>query len=252
MFDSSAGRPAAKISDSGATSDRSTTAARSDQPLVRGVALDMDGLMFDTEPLYHRAADQLLIERGRRFEDAVRRQMMGQPGPQAIQVLIDYYGLPEPWQAVLGEAEAIFDQLVKQELRPLPGLDGLLEKFTSLGLPYGVATSSRRSFADDILRRGGVAASLRFVLTGDDVTRGKPHPEIYERAADALGIPTGSLLVLEDSGNGCAAAVAAGAVTVAVPGPHSLDHDFSGAVLVAESLKDPRLLSAIDRFCAIA
>lgn len=252
MFDSSAGKSAAELTDSEAASHRVTESVQPRQPLVRGVALDMDGLMFDTEPLYHRAADQLLIERGRRFEDAVRRQMMGQPGPQAIQILIDYYGLAEPWQAVLDEAEAIFDQLVKQDLRPLPGLHGLLEKLASLGLPYGVATSSRRTFADDILCRGGVAANLRFVLTGDDVTHGKPHPEIYERAAEALGIPTASLLVFEDSGNGCAAAVAAGAVTVAVPGPHSIDHDFSGAVLVAESLEDPRLLSAIDRFCASA
>lgn len=246
MLDSSA-RTSTQAANSEAAS---SPAVQPDRPLVRGVALDMDGLMFDTEPLYHRAADQLLIDRGRRYEDAVRRQMMGQPGPQAIQILIDYYGLAESWQAVLSEAEAIFDELVKKELRPLPGLDGLLDKLHSLRLPFGVATSSRRSFADDILRRGGVDHRLRFVLTGDDVTHGKPHPEIYQRAALALGISTSSLLVLEDSGNGCAAAVAAGAVTVAVPGPHSLDHDFSGAVLVAESLEDPRLFAALDQFCA--
>lgn len=218
-------------------------------PEVRGVALDMDGLIFDTEPLYQLAADRLLMQRGRRYEDAVRRQMMGQPGPQAIQLMLDYYGLDEPWEAVLAEAEGIFAELLKQELRTLPGLPALLAKFDALGVPYGVATSSRRSFAEELLERGGIHAALRFVLTGDDVTHGKPHPEIYLAAAAALGISASSMLVFEDSGNGCAAAVAAGAITVAVPGPHSVHHDFSGAALVADSLQDPRLIALVDQCC---
>jgi beta-phosphoglucomutase-like phosphatase (HAD superfamily) len=82
---------------------------------------------------------------------------------------------------------------------------------------------------------------LAFRLTGDDVTRGKPDPQIYRMAAETLGIPVGQMLVLEDSGNGCAAAVAAGAVTVAVPSEHTRNQNFSGATLVAESLLDPRL-----------
>ncbi|WP_164101254.1 HAD family hydrolase [Candidatus Laterigemmans baculatus] len=218
-------------------------------PEVRGVALDMDGLMFDTEPLYELAADRLLQLRGRRYEDAVRRQMMGQPGPQAIRLMLDHYGLDEPWQAVLAEAEGIFAELIQQELRTLPGLPALLATLDALAIPYGVATSSRRTFAEDLLARGGVHTSLRFVLTGDDVTHGKPHPEIYLAAAETLGIAASSLMVFEDSGNGCAAAVAAGAVTVAVPGPHSVHHDFSGAALVADSLEDPRLLALVDQCC---
>lgn len=223
--------------------------ADSSAPTIRGVALDMDGLMFDTEPLYHLAADQLLIERGCRYEDAIRRRMMGQPGPQAIRLLIDHYELDEPWQAVLSEAEGRFAELAKQQLRILPGLPALLKKFDALRLPYGVATSSRRAFAEDLLHRGGIHASLQFVLTGDDVTHGKPHPEIYLAAAAALAIPPADMLVFEDSGNGCAAAVAAGAITVAVPGPHSIDHDFSGATLIADSLEDPRVHALVDQSC---
>lgn len=215
---------------------------------VRGVALDMDGLIFDTEPLYHRAADLLLMQRGRRYEDELRRRMMGQPGPQAIRLLIAHYGLDEPWQAVLAEAQGIFAELVKQEIRTLPGLPALLQRFDSLGLPYGVATSSSRSLAEDLLRRGGQYDSLRFLLSGDDVTHGKPHPEIYLAAAAALGIPPAAMLVFEDSGNGCASAVAAGAITIAVPGPHSIHHDFSGAALVADSLQDPRLFELLDQW----
>ncbi|MFM8380085.1 MAG: HAD-IA family hydrolase, partial [Planctomycetia bacterium] len=74
---------------------------------------------------------------------------------------------------------------------------------------------------------------------------GKPHPEIYERAAVQLGVAPSEMLVFEDSENGCRAAVAAGAVVVAVPGAHSRRHDFTGARFVAESLADPRIVELL-------
>lgn len=212
---------------------------------ICGVALDMDGLMFDTEPLYHRAADALLIRRGHRYEDAVRKQMMGQPGPKAIQIMIDYYGLTDSWETVLSEADTLFSELLANELKPLPGLYELLELLDQLRLPYGVATSSRRSFAEEILSRGNVLHRMQFVITGDDVRHGKPDPAIYLRAADLLNIPVSQMLVLEDSENGCLAGVTAGAVTIAVPGPHSIDHSFEGTVAILDSLLDPRLTSLL-------
>jgi HAD superfamily hydrolase (TIGR01509 family) len=212
---------------------------------IRGVALDMDGLMFDTEPLYHRAADTLLARHGHRYEDAVRRQMMGQPGPKAIQIMVDYYGLTDSWEQVLAESDAIFATYLATDLRPLPGLYELLQLFDSLGLPYGVATSSRRSFAEEILGRGNVRQRMQFVLTGDDVRHGKPDPEIYLLAAKQLQIAPEEMLVLEDSENGCLAAVTAGANVVAVPGEHSADHNFAGTCGVIASLLDESLRSWI-------
>jgi HAD superfamily hydrolase (TIGR01509 family) len=130
----------------------------------------------------------------------------------------------------------------------MPGAALLLEQMVQRGLPRGVATSSGPDFAHDVLSRVGLRDRFGFVLTSADVTHGKPHPEIYERAAERLGVAPAEMLVLEDSENGCRAAVAAGAVVVAVPGGHSRRHDFTGAHLVAESLADPR----ITRLLAIA
>jgi HAD superfamily hydrolase (TIGR01509 family) len=205
----------------------------------------MDGLMFDTEPLYHQAADDLLSLRGHRYEDAVRRQMMGQPGPKAIQIMIDYYGLTDSWEDVLRESDVIFAKYLKENLRPLTGLFELLDLMDKRSLPYGVATSSSRLFAEEILVRGGVMHRMQFLLTGDDVKHGKPDPEIYLAAAARLNIPPQQMLVLEDSGNGALAGVTAGAQVVAVPGEHSQDHDFSGTILTAHSLADPNLIALL-------
>jgi len=87
----------------------------------------------------------------------------------------------------------------------------------------------------------GLWDRLGFVLTAADVSQGKPDPEIYQLAASRAGVPPTQMLVLEDSATGCAAAVAAGAVVVAVPGGHSRSHAFPGAHFVAESLADPRI-----------
>ena len=109
------------------------------------------------------------------------------------------------------------------------------------GYVIGWSRGSWVTLEPALLGRVGLLNRLDFVLTAADVTEGKPHPEIYETAALRHGVPTGQLLVFEDSANGCRAAVAAGAVVVAVPGGHSRRHDFSGAHLVADSLADERI-----------
>ena len=127
----------------------------------------------------------------------------------------------------------------------MPGAVALVESLARRGLPRGVATSSGPDFAHDVLSRVGLRERFGFVLTSADVTHGKPHPEVYHLAAARLGVAPTEMLVLEDSQNGCRAAVAAGAVVVAVPGGHSRRHDFTGARFVAESLADPRIADLI-------
>ena len=90
-----------------------------------------------------------------------------------------------------------------------------------------------------------LAPRFRFVLTSEDITRGKPDPEIYLLAARRFGVPPAEMLVLEDSQNGCRAAAASGAFTVAVPGEHSRRQDFGAANLVIENLADRRLYEVL-------
>jgi HAD superfamily hydrolase (TIGR01509 family) len=117
----------------------------------------------------------------------------------------------------------------------------LLAALEASGIPKAIATSSRRSFVDHVLAPFDLQARFAFILASEDITHGKPHPEIYLAAAMRHGVLPQEMLVLEDSANGCRAAVAAGAIAVAVPGDHSRAHDFSEAALVADSLADERI-----------
>ena len=208
---------------------------------VLGVALDMDGLLFDTERLYWTVGDVVLQRRGTRYSKELQARMMGRIGLAAIAEMIDFHGLSDSAQALLDESDELYGEILASELQPMPGLSDWIERLKASGLPFGLATSSRRLFVDVILSTVDWSSSLAFVLTGDDVVNGKPHPEMYLKAAEKMSIAPFRMLVLEDSGNGTAAGVAAGALTVSVPSPHTISQDFTGAHLIADSLSDPRL-----------
>jgi HAD superfamily hydrolase (TIGR01509 family) len=197
--------------------------------------------MFNTEELYQLVGAELLRRRGREFTQDLLDQMMGRPSNVALQMMIDTHQLKATVQELLNETDEIFPAILRERLAPMPGLVELLTALEARQLPKGIATSSRRSFVERVLGQFGYQPRFAPILTCEDITHGKPHPEMYLLAAGRLGIHPGEMLVLEDSQNGCRAAVAAGAIAVAVPGAHSVKHDFSGAAFVANSLADRRI-----------
>tara|TARA_R110002072_G_scaffold6176_3_gene37005 strand:- start:31335 stop:31997 length:663 start_codon:yes stop_codon:yes gene_type:complete len=208
---------------------------------LRGVALDMDGLLFDTERIYFQVGQVLMERRGHTFTLELQQKMMGRVGLSAVGQMIDHHQLDDDPVSLLAESDDVYGDLLLRELRPMPGLAEWIDRLRTSGLPFGLATSSRRKFVDMILPTTEWSGDLAFILTGDDVTHGKPNPEMYLKAADRLRVSPSEMLVLEDSGNGSKAAVSAGAVTVAVPNEHTRSHVFEDVHLVADSLADPRL-----------
>lgn len=212
---------------------------------LRAVVFDLDGLMFNTELLYQHVGSEVLSRRGKALEPELLDRIMGRPGAVALQMMIDWHGLEATVEELAAESEAVFDSLLEERLETLPGLQDLLAALESASIPRGVATSSGRRFVTRVLGQFDLQPRFQFVLTSEDIVRGKPDPEIYERAVALLGLRAEEVLVLEDSENGCLAAVAAGTYTVAVPGGHSERHDFGCAAFVADSLADRRIYEAL-------
>jgi HAD superfamily hydrolase (TIGR01509 family) len=214
-------------------------------PPNRAVVFDLDGLMFNTEELYDRTGSLVLRRRGHEFTDELRQQMMGRPGRDALQIMIEMHGLDDTVDALIRESDEVFLALLDAHLAPMPGLLDLLLHLEAVNRPKAIATSSRRAVVERMLDKFAFPPRFEFVLTAEDVTHGKPHPEVFLTAARRFGVQPQEMLVLEDSQNGCRAAVASGAVTVAVPGEHSRRHDFQGAALIADGLHDPRILTLL-------
>lgn len=207
----------------------------------RAVVFDLDGLLFNTEELYQEVGSELLRRRGCEFGPELLHAIMGRPGRVALQMMIDYHELADTVETLAAESEQIFPAILDARLALMPGAAELLAALERAGVPKAIGTSSGRRFVDRVLGRFDLAPRFQFILTSEDVVEGKPHPEIYQKAAARFGLQPREVCVLEDSQNGCRAAVAAGAVAVAVPGDHSQNHRFDGAALIADTLADPRI-----------
>ena len=205
---------------------------------IQGVVFDLDGLMFNTEAVFNRAGHELLRRRGKQMTHEILTQMMGRRPPEAFACMVEMTGLSESIEGLMIESQEIFTDLLAEHLAPMPGLFELLDEIDALSLEKGVATSSPRDYLQEILGRFDLEPRFDFTLTAEDVSEGKPHPEIYLTAAKRLGIAPSQMLVLEDSEAGTQAGAAAGAVVVSVPHEFSHWHDFSAATHIASSLND--------------
>jgi HAD superfamily hydrolase (TIGR01509 family) len=203
----------------------------------------MDGLMFNTEDLYDEVTSIVLGRRGKQYTLEHKLAMMGLPGPEAFQVLQTSLNLDVPFETFQWEMEAVFEDVLPARIQKMPGLDRLLDLLEQRQIPKAVATSSNRRFADSALGVFDLARRFEFILCGEDVVNGKPHPEIYLTSAKKLNVDPHQMLALEDSLHGSRAAAAAGAFTVAVPTFHSRNQDFGHVHFVAKSLADPRVIS---------
>lgn len=215
------------------------------EPSIRGVAFDMDGLILNTEDLYELVCGILMQRRGKTYREEVRNQMIGLPAIKAFAVLIEAEGLKETWQELQQETDDIFETILDTHLATMPGVEELFKEIDSLGLPRCVATSSTQKFARRVLGQTGILNQIDFLITAEDVPKGKPNPDIYIAAAQRLGIDVMTMMVLEDSQTGTRAGVDSGAYVISVPNKHTAHGNFDGAKLIANTLHDPIIYRVI-------
>jgi len=214
-------------------------------PTIKAVVFDLDGLMVNTEDIFNEVGHEVLRRRGKVLTPELLSQMMGRRAPEAFQYLVDAHGLTESVEELLDESRVLFQALAVERLATMPGLLELLSHIEGLQLRKGVATSSGRTYLEEILGRFDLQPRFHVTLAAEDVTHGKPHPEIYLTAAERLEVSPGEMLVLEDSHAGTTAGVQANAIVVSVPTVHSRYQDFSHAWGIAERLDDPQILSLL-------
>jgi HAD superfamily hydrolase (TIGR01509 family) len=183
---------------------------------LQAVLFDMDGLLVDTEPLWFEVETEVMARLGGTWTEADQQELLGSSLDNSVRYFLARAAVPAtPAQIADWMIGGIVDRVRERGVTVMPGAARLVAEVAASGLPYALVTSSQRRFVDAVLSRAG----LRFpvVVTGNDVTRGKPDPEPYLLAASRLGVPPGRCLVLEDSITGVTAAESAGCFVIAVP-----------------------------------
>ncbi|MFT8674859.1 MAG: HAD family phosphatase [Acetobacter sp.] len=189
-----------------------------DAPPVHGVVFDMDGLLLDSETLAMDALVAAGHDLGHDVPMAFCRRMIGVPADGCRKLVRDTYGADFPLERFFEQQEVRLRDFVDTGRLALKnGVLPLLDLLDRRGLPRAIATSSSRYRAEHHLRLVGLDTRFDAIVTRDDVSRGKPDPEPYLKAAKAIGVAPHACLALEDSHSGAMAAHAAGIRVIVVP-----------------------------------
>ncbi len=145
---------------------------------------------------------------------------------------------PEEIARLTDRKEALYREIVGQsEIAPLPGVVEWLARLRAAAVPCAVASSTQRQNIEVVLARLGLQEAFREIVSAEDVTHGKPHPEVFEKAAGRLGLTRSHCVVFEDAHVGIEAAHAAGMKVVAVTTTHPAA-ELTAADLVVRRLDD--------------
>ena len=205
---------------------------------IEAVIFDMDGVLADSEPLYHLSMNQVLQAHGHSLTDEDNRIILGTTVIHTWKWLKDRFGLDGELEEWIGVYDRIILKNLKENVEPSPGLYDLLDSLETRGLCIGLASSSQANWVDAVLTTLDVKDRFSVVVSGDMVTNGKPAPEIFLKAAGELGAEPSRCLVFEDSPHGIQAGKAAGMTVVAVLTDLTRDLDLSLADRRIESLSD--------------
>lgn len=183
---------------------------------LEAVLFDMDGVVIDSEPLWTDAERQLLARRMLEYSPQLKTAMMGRDAEEAVGLLINHYNLSEGVDEIIAERNQLIADLFRQFLRAMPHALQLVRSVQAAQIKTGLVSSSPQELVDLALSRLNVAELFDLVLSGDQVARGKPAPDIYLMAARKLGVSQADCLVIEDAPQGVAAAKAAGMCCLAI------------------------------------
>ncbi|MEI2731122.1 MAG: HAD family phosphatase [Dermatophilaceae bacterium] len=189
---------------------------RSTAALPAAVLWDVDGTLLDTEP-YWIAEEYAVVEAlGGRWTHEDAMALVGQPLLASGEYMAGLVPTPVAAVDIVDRLVAGVGRRMQQALPWRPGAVELLGELRELGVPCGAVTMTYRVLTD-MLEAALPAGALAVVVTGDEVTHGKPHPEPYATAARLLGCAPADCVAIEDSDTGAASALAAGMPTVVVP-----------------------------------
>ncbi|MBK9936242.1 MAG: hexitol phosphatase HxpB [Cytophagaceae bacterium] len=193
---------------------------------IEAVIFDMDGLLVDSEPLWHIAEKEVFAEVGLILttEDCLKTTGVPTSG------VFDYWYKKRPWLGKTKEEleELLFEKikvLIKERAEPMPGVNEIIDFFISKGLKIGVASASPMFLIEIVLEKLQLNSKFDFYHSALLEKRNKPNPDVYWTVANKLGKPIEKCLILEDSINGVKGAVASGAITIAVPEAHFFERE---------------------------
>lgn len=202
---------------------------------LRGVILDMDGVLVDSEPFIRAAAGRMFAEKGYHVNPHDFDAFVGTGEDRFIGGVAEKYGIPLLMPQDKERTYAIYLGLIRGRLQALPGVHPFTEECRRLNLKLAVASSADAVKVEGNLHELGLPPqAFDALVNGSEVARKKPYPDIFLAAAERLGLPAAECLVVEDAVAGVAAAKAAGARCLALTTSFPADQLTAADWIVAD------------------
>ncbi len=200
------------------------------------VIFDMDGLIVESEHLHCRAYLEVFHKYGIDMDREEYYRKLSTEGTP-ISEICDEYGVNTDAARIKREKKDIYLKLIDKEMELFPGVRDCIKRMKD-NFRVILATASRRPFVDRIFEKFDLEGYFEFIITGSDVEKRKPHPEIYRKAARKMDFPPSRCLVLEDAQKGVIAAHRAGMKSIAIPTKYTADGDYSSTIRVLENISE--------------
>ena len=190
------------------------------------VIFDMDGVLVDSEPFGFEALRRVMARYGLPYGEAENAEFLGRTTLDSCQILRERHRLPEAAETLADwYVEGMLEQIARGPI-PMAGVPEVLRRIRAAGYRMALASSAEVRVIDANLTALGLRPLFDAVVSGTQVARGKPAPDVFLAAAERLSAPPATCLVVEDSRNGLLAAKAAGMRCAVVPCAHTRHQDF--------------------------
>lgn len=176
----------------------------------RAVVFDLDGVLWDGEPIYHEAFNVVLKPYGHFVTADEYQNIIGNSVEAAWAWVLQRYGILDSPGAFYRAYDVAVLELLAHPVEPLPGVRELLRELKSRGVPVGLASASLRQWVDATLAGIGLAGEFDTTVAAGEVAQAKPAPDLYLKAAANLGVDPTCCVAVEDTRSGVRAAKAAG------------------------------------------
>jgi beta-phosphoglucomutase family hydrolase len=185
------------------------------------VIFDWDGVIVDSSRAHETAWEQLGAETGRALPAGHFKAGFGRKNEHIIPHILGWDLLPAEVVRLGRRKEELYRDVLRQSgIEPLPGVREFLRALNAAGVPCAVGSSTERLNIDTIMGVIGLGACFATIVSADDVTKGKPDPQVFLLGAQRLGVPAARCVVFEDAFAGLEAARAGGMKAIAVATTH--------------------------------
>lgn len=207
--------------------------------MLKAVIFDMDGVIVDSEPIHFEIDKRVLRSCNINATDEMLLPYVGTTSPDMWMDLKEKYELPMSVDELMKlQSELKIQVLNECGLEAIDGIKELLSDLKQNNIISAVASSSPRFFIEMVLKITDIREFFTDILSGEEVERGKPFPDIFLKTAEMLGVCPEECIVIEDSENGVKAASAAGMKCVGFANPNSGSQDLSRASSIVNSISE--------------